>query len=326
MKKNNVYQILEDKMGKEIGDYRRKWNEVFEYDKIFDFPLHINFELIEGCNLKCEYCVCSVPLKKDRDIISFDKYKDIIDEGVRNNLQSIELNGINEPLLQKDIIKYIQYAHDSGILVISLHTNATLLNENIADQLIKSGLTLLIFSLDAVKKTTYEDIRKGARYKNTISNIKKFLEIKNKIGSEFPLTKVSFVMNKVNQKEFSEFYDFWKDKVDFISSSDFCNPFIDDYDNYMKVENKYRLKSSGCVICREPFQRIFISSNGDICPCCSFFGKDLKIGNIYQNSISEVWNNKKMTIVREFLNNKGDNLLDACRKCRLSLIGIYRLE
>ena len=320
MKKNNVYQILEDKMGKEIGDYRRKWNEAFEHDKIFDFPLHINFELIEGCNLKCEYCVCSIPLKKGRDIISFDKYKDIIDEGVRNNLQSIELNGINEPLLQKDIIKYIQYAHDSGILVISLHTNATLLNENIADQLIKSGLTLLIFSLDAVKKTTYEDIRKGAIYKNTISNIKKFLELKNKIGSEFPLTKVSFVMNKVNQKEFLEFCDFWENKVDFISSSDFCNPFIGN-ENYTKIENKYRLKSNEGVMCREPFQRIFIGSNGDICPCCSFFGKDIKIGNIYENSIFKAWSSDKMNIVRELVNNKDGNLLDACRKCRLSLFG-----
>jgi len=317
MQKNNLYQVLEDKIGKEIGIYRRKWNEVLENDKIFDFPLHINFELIEGCNLRCEYCVCSVPLKKDRDTISFDKYKEIIDEGMKNKLPSIELNGINEPLLQKDIIKYIQYAHDSGILVISLHTNATLLNEEIAKKLIKSGLTLLIFSLDAVNKTTYEGIRKGANYKNTVKNIKKFLELKKEMGAEIPLTKVSFVLNKVNQNEFSEFYDFWKDEVDFISSSYFSNPFVDN-EKYMNIEDKYRLKSNDVFMCREPFQRIFISSNGDICPCCSFFGKDIKIGNIYENSILESWNSDKMNRVRELVNNKNGNLIEACRKCIIS--------
>jgi len=282
--------------------------------------LHINFELIEGCNLRCDYCPCRLWLKKKRDIIPFDKYKEIIDEGVKNNLCSIELNGINEPLLQSNIIEYIKYAHSVSIPIISLHTNATLLNKNIANRLIESGLTLLIFSLDAVNKNTYETIRRGATYEKVVNNINSFLELKQEKKVDFPLTRISFVMNKLNQGEFLSFYDFWKEKVDYVSHSDFCNPFVG-MDIYEYIENKYRLKSPNIFSCNEPFQRLFVCSNGDVCPCCSFFGKELKIGNIYQDSILELWNNEKMKKVRELVNAKKENQPDACKKCRISLNG-----
>ena len=53
---------------------------------------------------------------------------------------------------------------------ISLHTNALLLTEELSYQLVKSGLTTISFSLDAVREETYNKIRVGSNYKKGMKN------------------------------------------------------------------------------------------------------------------------------------------------------------
>ena len=317
---DNIYKIIEKKFGDRVKNYRQKWNQVVSKKEMFEYSLHLNFELISGCNLNCEYCIHSLSSKKTRKIISFNKYTEIIDEGIKNNLYSIELNGLNEPLLQKDIEKYIKYAKDAGVLIISLHTNATLLNEKMIISLMKSGLTLLIFSVDAFKKETYEKMRKGANYEKTIENINNFLRIKKEMGSDIPLSKMAFIKNKMNQNELIEYTNFWKDKVDAISTSHFCNPFEGEY-NYEEIEKKYRLDDFNIFPCTEPYQRLFISSNGIVYPCCSFFGQEFPVGSIYKNSIKDIWNGKKMEKIRRLVNSNENKQLSFCVKCRNSMRG-----
>ena len=315
-KQKKLYTKLEEEFGYKIKRYREKWNKA--KNNIPEYPLHLNFELTAGCNLKCEMCLHSLPFKKwsykvePKKNISFNKYKKIINEGVKYGLYSIELNGINEPLFKKDIFKYINYAKKQGILIISLHTNGILLTEKMSKSLINSGLTLIIFSLDAYKEETYKKIRIKSNYKQVIKNILKFLEIKKNTKNKFPLTKVSFSQNKINNEELPSFLEFWDKKIDFYSTSYFCNPFIGK-DNYQEIEKKYKLENNIDFNCYEPYTRLLIQNNGNVCPCCSFFAGEIIIGNIYNNSIYEIWNSNNMKKMRLNIKN-----LQACEKCRLS--------
>ncbi len=315
-KQEKLFLTLENLLGYKVKIYRDKWDKA--KDNIPKYPLHLNFELTAGCNLKCEMCLHSLPYKQwsykvePKKQISFNKYCEIIDEGSKNNLYSVELNGINEPLLKKDIFKYIKYAKQQGILITSLHTNGILLTEKMSKSLIDSGLTLIIFSLDSYKEETYKKIRKKSNYKKVISNILKFLEIKKNTSSKFPLTKVSFFRSKINTKDLSSFLEFWNDKVDFYSTSYFCNPFVGK-DNYKEINKKYRLKNDVSFDCYEPSVRLLIQNNGNVCPCCSFFAGEIIIGNIHENTIYNIWNSDKMKKMRLNIKN-----LQACEKCRLS--------
>ncbi len=192
-----------------------------------------------------------------------------------------------------------------------MHTNGVLLTEEMSRLLIDSGLTVIIFSLDAYKEETYKTIRKKSNYKQVINNILKFLEIKKDIKQKFPLTKVSFSKNKINNEELPSFLKFWDDKVDFYSTSYFCNPFVGK-DNYEEIDKKYKLKNDIDFNCYESNVRLFIQNNGNVCPCCSFFGGEMVVGNIYEDSIYEIWNSKDMKKLRLEINNK--NTL-ACKKC-----------
>ena len=133
---------------------------------------------------------------------------------------------------------------------------------------------------------------------------------------------MSFSKNKVNYAEFDKFKNFWKDKADSISVSNFCNPFIDKK-KYHEIEKKYRLNNYDLENCEEPFQRLLIQNNGNVVPCCSFFGGELVVGNIYKNSIYEIWNNEKMKKLRlSFSSNNSILKYYSCQKCKISMLDV----
>lgn len=323
-KKGDPYKIIESELGPAVAEYRRKWSIAGKDGKAFEYPLHLNFELTFGCNLRCKFCPYSVPLSEwgykvnTKEKIQFDKYCEIIDDGVKNGLCSVALNGNNEPFLQKDIIDYIRYAKKAGVLEISLHTNGLALTESISKELLDAGLTIIMFSVDAVTKETYEKIRCGGDYDAVVKNVETFLELKKTSGKVFPLTRISFVKNKVNINEFGDFIDYWDEKIDFFAIQTFFNPFVGK-SNYDEIESLYRFEGFEFDVCFQPYQRLFILNDGKVAPCCSNYGAEMIVGDIYENSIFEIWNGEKMKELRSSLNEGVLCRPEACTKCRASV-------
>jgi len=313
----DLYVFLAEKINPDIFSYRKKWKMVEDGQIEVDYPLHINFEINFGCNFKCDFCPHSIPyskwgyLVKSNLKIPFDKYCKIIDEGVENGLCSVELNGINEPLLEKDIFKYSDYATKNGIIITSLHTNASLLNKKIAERILDTNISIISVSLDALKEETYKKIRKRNNISDVINNVVSLINMKK--NRLLPLIRISFVENKINYKEKKMFNEFWKDKVDLVSFSSFSNPFVSQ-GKYSQIENDFRLVKDSFRECREPFLRLFIRNDGSVNPCCSFFSGEMCVGNIYDNSIYEIWNGNKINEIRKKITNNMEEIL-ACQKC-----------
>lgn len=320
---DKVYQKMLKRFGESFRNYREKWEMAGRGEIELDFPLHINFELNWGCNLRCPCCLCSMSPKSwpyavdPKTSIQYDKFCEIIDECVVYYLPSIELNGVNEPLLYKEIVKCLEYASKKDIMHISMHTNALLLTSDMSKRIVDSGITNISFSLDAATDLTYNKIRKGSDYKKVLENIDNFLKIKGK--KEFPLTRVSLTRNKINCDEIEMFNNLWKDKVDEVSTSLFYNPFVGSPD-FDKIEKEYRIESRPPESCYQPFQRLFVFNNGNVAPCCSMSGGNLVVGNVYNNSIRDIWNGEKIRRIREMV-IMGDKLPNACKNCNTSHAG-----
>jgi len=45
--------------------------------------------------------------------------------------------------------------------------------------------------------------------------------------------------------------------------------------------------------CRTPFEYVSIHWDGDVVPCCKCFGKQHVFGNLYDQTMEEIWNSKK---------------------------------
>ena len=89
-----------------------------------DFPIQIDFELNYSCNFTCPMCTWnaeSTENKGQQTWFDFEVFKEVIDEGISKGLKSIRLNYINEPLIRRDIIKFIKYVTSNNDFPLSVY-------------------------------------------------------------------------------------------------------------------------------------------------------------------------------------------------------------
>ena len=149
----------EKSFGKKYFAYRKKWKDYPQKRIVGNFPLHLDIESTNTCNLNCPMCGRNW-MKERLGFIDFGLYKKIINQAAKYHLPSVKLNYRGEPLLHPKISEMVRYAKEKGILEVQFNTNGLLLNEKKAKELIEAGLDRIIFSFDGATKKTYEKIRR----------------------------------------------------------------------------------------------------------------------------------------------------------------------
>ena len=145
-------------------EYRRNWrnqpkniiNRKIESYKIDYIPLCIDLEVAAVCDLACPHCYRQYIATPDK-IMKADLVYKLIDQAADIKVPSMKFNWRGEPLLHPELPKFIKYAKQKGILETIINTNATMLNEKVANNLIDSGLDICIYSFDGGTKETYEN-------------------------------------------------------------------------------------------------------------------------------------------------------------------------
>ena len=86
----------------------------------------IYIEIINICNLNCDFCV---PHTRKYEYMSMENFIHILDE-IKNYSEYIYLHVKGEPLLHPQFDEFVKIAYDKGFK-INLTTNATLLKEHL---------------------------------------------------------------------------------------------------------------------------------------------------------------------------------------------------
>jgi MoaA/NifB/PqqE/SkfB family radical SAM enzyme len=321
--KFDVNEVLGDIIGQRFVDYRKKWDLANNYQLETDFPLFIQLDMDQVCNLKCPHCALnSVDNLSDfySEKLTWNDYKNIIAEGEEHGCPSIAHTGFNEPLLDKNFERYIEYASLHNFIDIHFLTNATLLTEKRAQRLLDSGMTRIRFSIDAASSETFKIVRKGS-YDKVIRNIDRFLELKEKGGYKLPVTGVNFCKINLNEHEVETFKNYWSDKVDMVSIQSFI-PANSEQKNlqFYPSENFGQSHLIKDFQCPQPFQRVVLR-NKYITPCCSL-DEDLVLGTIGKDKIYDVWNSDRMKHLRQLHIDKQYEKNPACKVCAERIHGI----
>ena len=288
-------------------DFRAEYHQAQKLESDAPFPLQIDFELTSQCNMRCSFCVHGherVPKKR----LPFEVFKRVIDEGSRYGLTSIKMNYINEPLLVKDIDRYIDYAKSKGVLNIYFATNGTLLSPDMAAKLIEVGTSKVMISLDATTPETFRVMRNSDDFEKIIANIDGLLSMRAELGITYPLVRVNFLKTKLNQHEADDFIERWHGVADMIGFQDQVGvPGVDD-----PTLGGYDVDDFRCSF---PFKMIVIDSGGHLLPCCTFNGRDLALGHIDEMTIKEAWDGEKMRDLRALHKRGGYKENAACLHC-----------
>jgi len=314
--RDDFLKPMYEKFGERFYNYRHEWDRAGTADGYLpDFPLFLDIEPEYLCNLRCIHCSLQDGKENPSYIpnrMSVEMYRRICEEGRQHGLPAITVSNNNEGLLQKNLFDYIQSAKDAGIMDIFVGTNAHLLTLELGEKLIKSGLTRLLISLDAASDISYKKIRRSDKFDQVVNNILSFKALRNEMGLKLPLIRVSMVVHAMNQHEEKAFQDFWENHADIISIQRYI-PYQGDpniVDKLIPIDRE----SNPSTTCASLFQRMTIRANGDVIACCHLSNK-LKIGNISESSIRDIWHSKELNEIRRIHLAGRYNEIDVCKSC-----------
>lgn len=285
--------------------------EVEKKYQISDFPLNIAVEPSNYCNLNCVMCA-NDRLTRKRGVMDIRLYKKIINEIAEENpFTRLWLDFYGEPLLQKFKLFYmIDYAVKKGLKNIALNTNAMLLDDEMSEMLLDSGITFVSIDCDGFTKETYEKIRVGADRDKVYRNIENFLEAKRKKQLEKPTIEVKIMEMEENSDEINEVLSFWQKR----GACTCVRRLISWGGKYEKgcydsSSNRDR------VACGSGIGILPITWDGIAVNCVMDSNADYPCGNVNTTSIKEIWGKRNEFLVKKHFDHEWDDLPIICRNC-----------
>ena len=317
----DLFDYLYPKFGKRFIDYRDKYENYLkdeEHKYLPDFPISVILELVNRCDLECTMCYQGFRNDAEKSTLEIKDLRKLFLEFKTSKLDALLLS-TSEPLLYKHFDEILKMAEESQIMDQFLFTNGNLLNTKNSQLILNSSLTRLFVSLDAATDETYDKVRipvnkkilNTNRLKKVEDNVVNFINLRNSLGRKIPLVRVSFVALQKNVHEVDAFIEKWIDIVDSVEIQ--RENSIDFYDDLLrkKFDNKKLLLKK--YNCNQPWGQVTIHSDGVVGPCCNTVGRNVPVGNIFNQSLKEIWQGTKMNAIRKgFLNNKPGRVCQLC--------------
>ena len=237
-------------LGEKFAAYRAAWQKNPKEHIVGDFPLHLDLETSNTCNLRCT--MCQIPFgKMESGYMDIELYKKVLSEVKQHFLPSVKFNFRGEPLMHPKIVEFVRLAKEAGVLEVQFNSNGALLTDELSRGLIEAGLDRIKFSVDGVTPEVYNSIRRGTTYDQTIPKIEKFIEIRNSLGRKLPSVQVQMVYMADNQQEALDYIKFWENKANRIGFS-----------RYRSGENRVGEKGAGPEIWRTVPLRPALAKDG----------------------------------------------------------------
>jgi MoaA/NifB/PqqE/SkfB family radical SAM enzyme/SAM-dependent methyltransferase len=260
-------------------------------------PRIFTVETSLACELKCPECERGTDLvTRKKGVLSLEKFKIIAEKIKPFGPQYLYLHLYGEPMLNPEIISIIRHA--STFSKTNISTNGMSLTEEKADQLITSGVTDVIVSIDGVTQETYEKYRVGGDVGKAFHSLEMLHSLNLNYGSHVNIVP-QFVVFGHNQSEMTAFSEYCNSiglqptfkaphirhpsSFSFSDIPQFIRPHFPDVATQ-------RQAMSACVDPREVFT---ILLDGSVVICCYDYNGMTSFGNIFEQSVLEIWNSPK---------------------------------
>jgi len=282
-------------------------------------PNHLLLETIKGvCTARCVMCDIKT-WAKNPHIQSAELFTDILQKFIpyQKDIDYLSLFWRGEPLLDKELVAKIKIAKSMGFRSVGFSTNCTELSIDRPRELMEAGLDTIICCVDGIHKETHEAIRIGTNFDVVVDNVLGFISIRN--ICKYP-TKViiRFLRQKSNIHEEYDFTQAWNSVLNPLYGDAVepfpvveCNGNIKDYSSIDALDGVETMNYT----CKELFQRMIVTSEGNVNLCCGDGSETIKMGNVLNQDPIEIYNNPIFTKYREYFVAGRKQELDICKNC-----------
>ena len=301
---------------------RRRW-QMLHFEEM---PSTIGFEMTSECNAKCIMCA-----RRDSDHIApkhmnFRILGKVVDEVMASGRERcfFNLTGLCEPLLYPKIVESVVYVKRrlpfSDVKII---TNGIALTKEMSLDLIQAGLDVISISLNAGGKESYSWLTGVDKYDQVVANVMTLLKLRREMKKCRPAINLNFKITDRTCREIKDAMNFWAKlmlPVDYLNASVILNNYRESVD-IREIDSHY-VPPTDRWPCQLLWGGIKLDIDGNIYPCDGKVmnynyrsNSELLLGNIHQNSISEIYKKNKINALRKLhLHNKYKEL-PTCKGC-----------
>ena len=228
-----------------------------------------------------------------------------------------------EPLLNKELPQMIAEAHKAGLYTI-VSTNAQAMTSQIAEEMVKAGLSKIIVSMDGLTQASYSAYRIGGDLEKCKAALLYLQEAKKKFGGRTTI-ELQCLRLMTNEHEWKQFKRTYKalgaDKLVFktaqlydYSSGHPLMPSEERYSRYTKgTDGLYHRKRLGKG-CLRVWSGVVVTTTGEVLPCCYDKSHDYPYGNIMKCSLDELFANEKAMAFRKAALKEQPQICQECWK------------
>lgn len=286
-------------------------NEKLDKQRDLKVPDRLYIETTNLCNASCRMCPHS-KITRELLTMSDNVFAALLEDLKKMNLGSttIFMHKEGEPLLDNKIFERInKIASYTNCKKIAINTNAFLLSENKAKEMLKSPVNIVYISLDGFTKKSYEYLRTGLKYDVVFQNVKRFLELKQEVNSKQRVI-LQMIKYSENSNEVDDYMDFWK-QYD-------CEIFIKEMHSYLDGGMSSitdRLLQEQNTSCTDPFNMLVVYADGSVGCCCWDYNNEINLGNIKDTTLLNIFNGEKLRYIQKLHSKLDCYNISPCNRC-----------
>jgi radical SAM protein with 4Fe4S-binding SPASM domain len=318
-----------------------------EIEKIrSNYPIIYNIETTNRCNMRCKMCPRTTRMTRPIEDITIENFSAVIDQ-IKPHSQKdwmkwksyceerykinerdmnenhfflyiiskvIQLHGYGDPLLDKNMSKFISILNKRG-LQSYFSCNPANIDISHTYEMMESGLNYIKYSVESIDDLEHKNIRGDkSNFSKSYKAIKQVIKYKemNNLNTTIIITMLD--LNNINQKEkFKKLFDAFKDfDVYIYLKSEDCQWYRKDYHGTNSIH--------WSEICKHPWMTMTIKSNGEATMCMEDYNNEIILGDTKKSSLKEIWDNEKYRKFRRQHLNAKDNI-KCVNECDMKLIG-----
>ena len=296
-----------------------------------DSPLFCTIEPSGLCNLKCGFCLLSLPIKElekkgHAPILMSDETFNMLLKQLScfpSPLKTVVFARLGEPLLNKRLPSMISELKQRGLCQKTLViTNGIPLTHEMSDALVAAGLDTIKFSINGLSADDYlHNCGIRVDYEKLINEMTYLY--KNKKGTKIQVKILDKCLGDDFEKGKDKFYSLFGDICDEISIERLFPMFGKEiaYDEMYFSDtpsptSRYENNRAYAKVCATPFYKLSIAANGQVEYC---FSRGIAAGSLYDMTLFEMWNSHaRKEVLLNLLDGCHEGITSVCKTCGCS--------
>lgn len=249
----------------------------------------IALELSSYCGANCVCCPHeNFPLKnRNMDDALFKK---CVDDAVAHGAISIDICLMGDALLDPEIEKKLGYCR-KNYPDLEIYCSSTA--QTAAPEFVSKYIDTLQISMYGMTKEVYESVHRGGlKFEKTLANIEGILALPKE---KRPYISMVFLLLPENEHQMEEWKAAWEPRVDEIliwRTHNWAGRYA------VKTPSEDEMKHAKS--CFRPFGGdLCIWVNGDVTVCCFSEDQRLVVGNMYEQTLEEIYFGEKMKQIQK---------------------------